>query len=70
MATFKNVTANTLITGTKGNDSIFNGGYRVSISGGAGDDSIYNGADSVTIDGGAGDLLLMAAIPFTTMVPQ
>jgi len=51
-----NISPNTLISGTNGNDSIQNGGANVTIKAHAGNDSISNiESESVTIDSGAGD---------------
>ena len=44
-----------LLSGTSGNDSIFNWGSNVTISGGAGNDSIDNFGANVTISGGKGN---------------
>ena len=60
-----NYTSDTLISGSSGNDTIFNNGDSVTIEGGKGNDSIYNssgyyvsitgGADNDTIYGETGD---------------
>ena len=53
----ENQTSNTLLSGTSGDDSIYNdySGDSVTINAGAGNDSIYTYGDSVTIDAGAGN---------------
>lgn len=66
MANISNTRSNTLISGTSGNDSIYNGGYwsdsyhnggnRVTIKGGSGDDYLYNyNGEKVTLAGGGGN---------------
>ena len=54
-AVISNNTANTLVSGTNGNDSVSNGYYgnNVTIKTGTGNDSITNNGFNVTIDGGA-----------------
>lgn len=48
--------SNVKVSGTGGDDYIFNTGYSVTIDSGAGNDSIENlYGSSVTINGGAGD---------------
>ena len=42
MANFDNISYNTLISGTSGNDSIYNRGKNVTISAGNGNDTVYN----------------------------
>ena len=56
MAEFYNDEDNKLITGTSGDDSIYNNsGYYVTIDGGKGNDLIYNDGSYVTINDGAGN---------------
>ena len=54
-AYISNSTDNTIISGTAGNDSIYNVGDYVTINGGAGADSISNYGDRVTINGDNGN---------------
>jgi len=55
MADFNNYEHNTIITGTSGDDSIFNSGDFVTINAQGGNDNIGNSGDSVLINAGAGD---------------
>ena len=55
MADIYNSASNTLLSGTRDDDSIDNYGDEVSINAGNGDDYIYNSGDSVTIEAGAGN---------------
>ena len=71
MAVINNTKSNKLLSGTKGNDTIqnggswidsgnyyytwHNGGSNVTINSGAGNDSVFNRGDSVTINSGAGN---------------
>ncbi|MBR1396530.1 MAG: calcium-binding protein, partial [Selenomonadaceae bacterium] len=57
MADISNSTSDTLVSGTSGNDSIYNYYWnsQATINSGAGDDEIYNSGTQVSIDAGAGD---------------
>ena len=57
MAEIENFTSNTLLSGTSGNDSIYNNmaAQNVTVQALGGNDEIYNTASSVTIEPGAGN---------------
>ena len=55
MAEIRNEESNTLVSGTSGDDSIFNDGANVTISAGNGNDSIENWGNDSTILGGNGN---------------
>jgi Ca2+-binding RTX toxin-like protein len=56
-----NASADVVISGTGGNDSIVGGNGHETINGGGGNDTISGGAGSDSIDGGAGDDSLVGA---------
>ena len=56
MAVINNTTSNTLLSGTSGNDSLYNTGNHVTLSGGAGNDTIYNmKGNYISINAGVGN---------------
>lgn len=70
MANIKNQNEYTLVSGTSGDDTIYNGfrKNRVTIDAGAGNDSIYNDGYRATIDGGTGSITLLNATPIQSNI--